>query len=193
MKVRWLGNSAIEIFGSKHILIDPNPVVPPKKKADIILITHEHDDHFSSSIYQTFGKDAEVYATKNTLDEFNLDGEPVKQGDRISRDIQVLGSDCWKSKDSVSYFYKGVLHSGDSANFPNPRTELKVIFSACFPDNYEEYIEDFKKLDPKLVVPFHYNPKEGEKDAKGLKKRLEEEKINSKIMEAGEIINTSEL
>ncbi len=42
MRVRWLGNSCVEIFGKKHVVIDPNYIVEPKQEIDYLLVTHEH-------------------------------------------------------------------------------------------------------------------------------------------------------
>ena len=59
--LRWLGHSGFIIFGEKKIYIDPyqleQGVLP---KADIILITHSHEDHFSL-------KDIEDIAGNNTV------------------------------------------------------------------------------------------------------------------------------
>ncbi|KXA94821.1 Zn-dependent hydrolase [candidate division MSBL1 archaeon SCGC-AAA259I09] len=186
IRVRWLGNASIEIFGDKHILIDLNPVVDPEKEADILLLTHEHEDHFDSDAFNEFGADANLYAPRSTLEKFDLEGNPVNPGDELEGIVKVLESDCWKSEESVSYFYRGVLHSGDSASFPDPGDRVRLLFSACFPDNYDDYVEEFKRLEPELVIPFHYDPREGDRDAKGLKQRLDEENIRSKVMEAGE-------
>lgn len=188
MKVRWLGNAALEVFGEKHILIDPNCEKEPAKKADIILITHEHDDHFSKKDYEQYGETAEVYAPKKTLEKYDLEGEPVQPDEEI-HGIKVLESDCWGSDESISYFYNGLLHTGDSASFPAVEG-VKVIFSACFPDYYDEYVTESKKLDPNRVIPFHYDPKDRDalQEAKGLKNKLEEASIPSQILEVGEAI-----
>lgn len=186
MKVRWLGNAAIEIFGEQHLLIDPNWVTPPKHEADIVLLTHEHDDHFSKKDYKAFGAEAELYAPQTALEKFEVEGTPVAPGDEIG-DIKVLESDCWGSEESVSFFFHGVLHTGDSASYPTIE-EVQVIFSACFPDYYEDYIAESKRLNPQLVIPFHYDPEEGQKDAEGLKKKLEQEGIESMVLKAGQSI-----
>lgn len=180
MKIRWLGNAAVEIFGEKHILIDPNVKTPPKQKADIVLVTHEHDDHFNRKDYKQYGANAETYAPKTTLEKFNIKGGAVNPGDEID-EIKVLESDCWGSEESVSYFYHGVLHTGDSASFPTVKN-VKVIFSACFPDYYKDYINESKRLHPELVIPFHYDPEEDKADAKNLSTKLKKEGINSRML-----------
>ncbi|MBS3781449.1 MAG: MBL fold metallo-hydrolase [Candidatus Thermoplasmatota archaeon] len=187
MKVRWLGNAALEIFEKKHILIDPNFTVDPLKEPDMLLLTHEHEDHFSPEYYHSFEKDIEFYAPAFSLQKFDVEGIEVKQGDEIDG-IKVLDSDCYGSDESVSYFYKGLLHAGDSAYFPEIEG-VEAIFTACFPDYYEEYVSAFKRLEPEIVIPFHYDPKEGLEDAEGLAERMDNEGIPNKILEPGDSID----
>ncbi|KXB08331.1 Zn-dependent hydrolase [candidate division MSBL1 archaeon SCGC-AAA385D11] len=186
MRVRWLGNACIEMFGEKHVLIDPNFTTEPERKADLVLLTHEHDDHFSKEDYKKFSADACFAAPRASLEKFDLKGRAVKPGDKIDG-VEVFESDCWKSKESVSYFYRGVLHAGDSAFFPDIEG-VKLIFSACFPDYYEDYVSAFKRLGPDLVVPFHYDPIENLKDAEGLMERLSGEGIACELLDPGEDI-----
>lgn len=188
MKVRWLGNAALEVFSEKHILIDPNLKIEPEKTPDLILLTHEHDDHFSPGDYEKYGKGAELYGPETTLEKFNLEGKIVKPGDEIEG-IKVLDCDCYGSDESVSYFVNGLLHAGDSAYFPEMDNETKAIFTACFPDYYEDYINAFKRLEPEVVVPFHYDQEDDMEDAKGLKKKMDEEGIPNKILKQGEHID----
>ncbi len=184
MKIRWLGNAALEIFADKHIVIDPNFTVKFSEKPDIVLLTHEHDDHFSPEDYRALGKQAELYAPTFSLEKFEVEGTAVNPGDDI-KGIEVLESDCYGSEESGSYFYRGLLHAGDSAYFPDVEG-VKAVFTACFPDYYDDYVEAFQRLEPEIVVPFHYDPDEDREDASGLKDRLNEEDIPNKILEPGE-------
>lgn len=186
MKVRWLGNAGIEIFGDKHIYIDPNFKVEPEREADIVLLTHEHDDHFAPDDYKRWAEDADLYAPETSLKNFDVKGKSVVPGDEIG-EIKVLNSDCWGSEESVSYFYRGLLHSGDSNIFPEAEG-VELIFTACFPDYYDDYVSAFKRLEPDLVIPFHYDPEEDMDDAEGLVSLMDEENIPNRILEHGESI-----
>lgn len=186
MKVRWLGNACLEVFSKKQILIDPNFSVKPSKDPDLILLTHEHDDHYDPKKCAGIFNNVALYAPKTALNKFGLEGVAVKAGDEIDG-IEVLESYCWGSKGSVSYFHRGLLHAGDSARFPEVKG-VKLVFSACFPDYYEDYVRAFKRLKPKLVIPFHYDFKEDLDEAKGLKDRLDREGIDSKLIEIGESV-----
>ncbi len=46
MKFRWLGEACVEIVARRHLLVDPNFRLDPQPDVDLILVTHEHDDHF---------------------------------------------------------------------------------------------------------------------------------------------------
>ena len=186
MKVRWLGNSALEIFGDKHILIDPHYLIEPKEQADIVLLTHEHDDHFKKENYEKYGEDADLYTTKTALEKFNLDGDVVEPGDEIEG-IKVYDNNCWGTDDCVTFYYKGLITTGDSPVFPEV-DDAKLIFTACFPDFYDDYIDAFNRLDPDLVIPFHYDPSEGTDDAEGLIDRMNQEGIKNKMLELGDIV-----
>ncbi|MBU1105455.1 MAG: metal-dependent hydrolase [Candidatus Riflebacteria bacterium] len=59
IKVTWLGHSAVKIEGSKTIYIDPfimgNPAcsctLDDIKKADMVFVTHYHDDHVGDAFF----------------------------------------------------------------------------------------------------------------------------------------------
>ena len=184
MKVRWLGNSCIEIFGSKHIVIDPNFLVPPEQGVDLVLVTHEHADHFDTDCYKQIG--APLIAPRTTLDEYGLNGIEARVGEEIDG-IKVLESSCWKSPESVSYLTDGLLHSGDSAKLPDAN-DVKVVFTACFPSNYDDYIAEFQRLGPELIVPIHFK-EEKKEDAIGLGKRIEEAGMKFRILDVGESLD----
>src|SRR5437870_7071970 len=47
LKISWLGHDSFRIKNGKTVVIDPFKIRPTSEKADILLITHEHFDHFS--------------------------------------------------------------------------------------------------------------------------------------------------
>ncbi len=182
MRLRWLGNSCVEIVADKRILIDPNYVVEPEQPIDIVLVTHEHSDHIDTEKLKKL-EYQKLVAPRFVLENFKLEGLAAKPGDEIDG-IRVFESWCWKAEESVSYYYAGVLHAGDSAKFPDVEN-VKVVFTACFPDFYSDYVAEMKRLKPELVVPIHFSP-EKRKNAEGLKAKLEEAGIDCRILEIGE-------
>lgn len=184
MRVKWLGNSCIEIFGDKHILIDPNFLVSPEPKVDYILVTHEHADHFDMDCFKA--TEGSLIAPKPVLDEFKLEGVEASAGMEID-DIKILESHCWNSPQSVSYLVDGLLHTGDSAKLPDA-DDVRVIFTACFPSNYDDYISEFQRLKPELVIPIHYK-EEKKSDVIGLGERVKETGRDFRILKVGELLN----
>ena len=51
-KLHWLGHDSFRIDGDVVIYIDPWKVADDAPAADLILITHEHHDHFSKEDIQ---------------------------------------------------------------------------------------------------------------------------------------------
>ncbi|MEA2070080.1 MAG: MBL fold metallo-hydrolase [Asgard group archaeon] len=187
MKIRWLGNSCLEITDSNNLLIDPHFIKKPESSPDYILVTHEHDDHINPEQISPYLEETSLFGPQTTLAKFDLPGTAVTPGEKIA-DIKVLESYCWGSEESVSYYYNGLLHTGDPAQYPMV-DDVKIIFTACFPDYYDEYIDAFNKLKPDIVIPFHYDVEEDIEDAKGLIKRLTTENINAKLLALGDSIS----
>jgi len=189
IKLRWLGNAALEIKGDKNIIIDPNFLVEVETKADIVLITHEHDDHIDLEDLKNIMKDnTEIYAPQSVYDKFDLDGEVVEAGQTIKDTIKVLDVDCYNSEASAAYFYNGVYHTADASDFPDPGEKIKIIFTACFNDHFADYIENIIKLNPEMAVPYHYNPEERQEllQAKGLSSKYSQIGCESKVLKPGE-------
>ncbi|MFP3951804.1 MAG: MBL fold metallo-hydrolase [Candidatus Bathyarchaeia archaeon] len=93
MKVTWLGNACLEINADRNILVDPNYLERSRIEPDLILITHEHDDHFAPDENRGFLEDADLFAPKYTLEKFGLHGNEVQPGDMIDG-VNVLDSNC---------------------------------------------------------------------------------------------------
>jgi L-ascorbate metabolism protein UlaG (beta-lactamase superfamily) len=183
MRVKWLGNSCVELLGERHFLIDPNFLVEPEDGVELVFVTHEHPDHFD---VQKFRKlEARLVAPYSVLGRYNLDGDKAEVGKEFEG-VKILESWCLKSEESVSYFYEGILHNGDSARFPEVE-DVKLVFTACFPDFYADYVSAFKRMKPEIVVPFHFS-EQRRYIAEDLKEKLLRERIDCRILRVGESI-----
>lgn len=193
IKVKWLGNSGLLIEDEKIIVIDPSfsTEIEVDITADIILITHEHDDHINpEDLAAVSNEETKVFAPKSVYDKFDIKGEIIEAGALIEDEIKVLDIDCYQAEESVAYFYKGLYHTGDAANYPDPGEDIKLLFTACFNDYFSDYLERVIKLSPEMAVPYHYNPEERQEllQAKGLSSKFEQIGCSSKLLEIGEEI-----
>jgi len=189
IKVRWLGNSALEINGEEKIIIDPSFKVEPEIEADLILITHEHDDHINpEDLEKAASESAEIYAPQSVYDKFDIEGEVVEAGEMINEKIKVIDVNCYNSEGSVAYFYDGLYHTADAADYPDPGEDIKLLFTACFNDYFSQYLENVIKLNPEMAVPYHYDPEERQEllQAKGLSSKFDQIGCKSQVLELGE-------
>lgn len=191
IKVKWLGNSALLVDSEQKIVIDPSFEIEADFEADIVLITHEHDDHINLDDLETvITEDTKVYAPQSVYDKFEINGEVVKAGDLVEDEISVIDVDCYNSEESVAYYYKGLYHTADASNYSDPGKEIKLLFTACFNDYFSDYLEKVIKLNPEMAIPYHYDPEERQEllQAKGLSSKFEQIGCKSKVIEIGEEI-----
>ena len=189
IKVKWLGNSALLIEDEKKIVIDPSFKLETDFEADIVLITHEHDDHIDLEDLEAVTNDqTKVYAPQSVYDKFDIEGETVEAGDVIEAEIKVIDIDCYNADESVAYFYKGLYQTADASDYPDPGEAIELLFTACFNDHFSDYLEKVIKLAPKMAVPYHFDPEERQEllQAKGLSSKFEQIGCQSKVMEIGE-------
>jgi L-ascorbate metabolism protein UlaG (beta-lactamase superfamily) len=207
IQCRFLGRACIEIISENdHIIIDPNYVKPPRKGINKILLTHEHDDHLSQEdiqkIYKEYireDQDCMIYGPLSVKDKIGIT-EPiiVEDGtiiDLNEGDIRVFSMDCWGADSCVAYLIaiedKYILHTADSANYSE---RLKKItepvdcsFVACFEDYYEDYLDFIQRINPRLTIPYHFDP-EKEEMGKNLADYLDKQGINVRFLHSGEEI-----
>ena len=189
IKVKWLGNAALLVEDEKTIVIDPAFKTEVEAEADIVLITHEHDDHINEEdLAAVSNEETSVYAPRSVYDKFDIEGEVVQAGDTIEDEIKVLDVDCYNAEESVAYFYKGLYQTADASDYPDPGEDIKLLFTACFNDYFSDYLEKVIKLNPEMAVPYHYDPEERQEllQAKGLSSKFDQIGCNSKVIEIGE-------
>ena len=192
MRVKWLGEACVEINGAQNILIDPHYQEAPKENPDLILITHEHDDHFDPQVLEDY-PEAEVYAPQSVYEKFEVSGTVVSGGEEIGPGIKVLDCNCYGAEEAVSYYYQGILHTADASQFPDPKEEVKLVFSACFADLIDDYMESCRRIEPEMVVLYHYTAGDEEaiKEANEVKTKLKEAGFNTQLLSLGQSIQIS--
>ena len=191
-RIEWLeidhpyGSACLRINSEITIYIDPANLSERnmKKKADLILISHSHDDHFSVETLENLVKpttiivcpfDCEEYLIHEHFD-FNIyiikPGETVKLNRVRIEAIPAYSSSahpnlaCW-----VGYVIElnnfRIYHSGDSSFIPemNNLINIDIAFLTVrepYMMSPQEVIQAINAFKPKMLIPIHWIEEERE-------------------------------
>lgn len=178
--VSWLGHDSIRVEGSKTVYVDPWKIAAGAPVADLILVTHDHYDHYSeddvrrlSSALTVLVGPAEVTAQhegeKRTVspgDTVTIDGVtviavPAYNVDKFKAPGQVFHP---RSDGKVGFIVEmdglRYYHAGDTDLIPEmAAVEVDVAFvpvSGTYVMTAEEAAEACRTLGATVVVPMHY-------------------------------------
>ena len=198
LKISWLGHDSFKIRNGKTVIIDPFKVRPTTDKADILLISHEHFDHFSlDDIKKVVNENTTIVtipAVKKELSSLKVkEVRAVKPGDKLKLgeiSIEVVpaynlnkfrepGKVFHPKEDGKAGFIIGikgvrVYHAGDTDIIPEmkglkPDVALLPV-SGTYVMTAEEAAQAVKMVEPKLAIPMHYGAIVGtEQDAQKFK------------------------
>ena len=208
--IKWLGHAAFQIKGKDKIAyIDLGEGAKPSDKADLVLITHSHWDHFDPKVIERVMKaDTLVIAPKDCAQKLKVKiksvepGESLKVGDLEFRAVHAYNVKRFRSPGvpfhpkgfGVGYVLiidgKSIYHTGDTDLIPEMK-ELKGVDIAILPtgDTYTmdntEAAEAVVIINPKIVIPMH----RWDTDPEEFRKRVEAvSKVMVKILKEGEEI-----
>lgn len=189
--IHWLGHDSICVEGSVRVFFDPFRI-SASKKADIILISHDHFDHCSpEDVAKIRGKDTVIVTTEEAARKFEGDVRIVSPGDRLQ--IRGVDIEAWPAYNTDKEFHPkeanmvsfvvtldGVryYHAGDT-DLISEMSDLKVDVaflpvSGTYVMTAEEAVEAAKVIRPKVAIPMHYAAIVGtEDDALRFKKALD--------------------
>ena len=198
LKISWLGHDSFKIRNGKTVIIDPFKIRPTTDKADILLISHEHFDHFSlDDIKKVVNEGTTIVtipAVKKELTSLKVkEVRAVKPGDKLKLgevSIEVVpaynlnkfrepGKVFHPKEDGKAGFIIGikgvrVYHAGDTDIIPEmkglkPDVALLPV-SGTYVMTAEEAAQAVKMVEPKLAIPMHYGAIVGtEQDAQKFK------------------------
>lgn len=190
--IQWLGHDSFKIkAGEKIIYIDPWKLENPEK-ADIILITHEHSDHFSPDdvkLIQSAG--TTIISTAKVISRCSGNTIVLLPGNKIEiGNITIEGVPAYnvnkkfhpRENNNLGFIitFEGVriYHAGDTDLIPEMKDfNVDIAFlpvSGIYVMTAEEAIEAVKLMKPKIAVPMHYGRGIGSEDDA---KRFNEGKI----------------
>ena len=206
MQLTWLGHASFKILGAgKVIYIDPY-AGNYDEKADIILVTHDHFDHFVSEKIIGISSDSTIiFSTSSVASHLNT-VIALSPGDK--KDAEGIIIEAVQAYNTNKRFHpkglgigfvisvegKKIYHAGDTDRIP----EMKYIkcdvallpVSGTYVMNAKEAVEALKDIKPKFAIPMHFGAIAGTIDDAELFKELSEKEtgIEVKILKEGEKI-----
>ncbi|MDP8262011.1 MAG: MBL fold metallo-hydrolase [Candidatus Ancaeobacter aquaticus] len=191
--IHWLGHASFKITGEKIIYIDPYKINDGAQKADIILITHDHYDHFSApdmgkilQVNTVVIGPGDVVRKNTTHDARKMDADDtLKVGDIIIQAVPAYN--IAKNFHPKGHSWNGyvitvggvrIYHAGDTDFIP----EMKVIkadiallpIGGTYTMTAREAAQAANTLKPKIAIPMHYDTIIGtQSDAKRFKELCE--------------------
>jgi len=187
LRITFVGHGTLMFaFGGKVIHVDPYGQVADYSKlpkADIILITHDHGDHFDLKVLSLLRTEKTVMILTNPLAKRVEGGIAMNNGDvRSIEGLKIEAIAAYnmvhKRGDGTPFHPKGagngyvitfgdkkIYVAGDTENIPEMKG-LKDIDVAFLPMNFPytmtpEMVADAAKgFKPKILYPYHYGDTE---------------------------------
>ena len=206
LKFYALTHACIRIqYDGKEIEIDPVTKLGNKTidyasmpKADYLLVTHEHLDHFNQEAIKLLTDDKTRFITNKRCADMFGSGEVMKNGDKIqiTDDFTIEAVPAYNITEGRTQFHpKGrdngyiltidglrIYIAGDTEDIPE-MANIKNIDIAFLPCNQpytmttEQLVKAAKMIKPKVLFPYHY----GQTDISGIPSQLKDEGIDVRI------------
>lgn len=179
MEIYWLGHASfkIKMFSGRIIYLDPYKVSKDEEKADIIVSSHSHGDHFSKSDIKKLWKEETILlgpeSIANSLKDF--DGQSLKIGEKFAyKDFSIELFPAYTIKKQthpksngwtgtiIESAGKSIYHAGDTERIPEMKTladrKITVALLPCggtYTMDFEEATDSAMDIQPEIVVPMH--------------------------------------
>lgn len=214
VEIQYFGHSFFKVgFPKRNVLIDPfiscnqnhdfkrliDCVVSAKNLKDIalILITHEHFDHFDkNAIEEIVAKEnCGVVAHDNILQDLNIERRfkfPIKMNQEITlknMNITALPAHHPKAFYPLGFLLSfngfNVFHAGDTEllnSFSDIKADVAILpIGGTYTMDCVDAVRAVKIMKPNYVIPMHYDTFEGiEQDPKEFKQRIEKSVLKTK-------------
>jgi len=184
-KIHWLGHDAFRVDAEKVIYFDPWKLQGKPPLADLVLISHEHDDHCSpDDVALIRGPQTAVVAPAPCAGKLGGKVRVVKVGDTLEvQGVQIEVVPAYnvnktfhpRSPDNVGYIVTvegtRIYHAGDTDVIPEMgRFTVDIALlpvSGTYVMTADEAVKATEVIRPGLVVPMHYGTIVGsERDAR---------------------------
>jgi len=206
VKFHALVHASIRIqYDGKEIQIDPvtklgNKVIDyaVMPKADYLLVTHEHGDHFNQEAIKTLSSAKTRLIMNQRCADMYGSGEVMKNGDKlqIADDFTIEAVPAYNTSEGRTQFHpKGrdngyiltidglrIYIAGDTEDIPEMSAikDIDIAFLPCnqpYTMTMEQLVRAARTIKPKVVFPYHY----GQTDVSGIPSQLKADGIDVKI------------
>ena len=201
-----LTHASIRIqFDGKEIQVDPVTKLGNKTisyasmpKADYLLVTHEHFDHFNKDAIKILTGDKTRFITNQRCADMYGAGEVMRNGDKIqiSDNFTIEAVPAYNITEGHTQFHpKGrdngfiltldglrIYIAGDTEDIPEMSAvkDIEVAFLPCnqpYTMTPDQLIKVARIVKPKVVFPYHY----GQTDVSGIPDQLKGDGIDVRI------------
>jgi len=178
-EIIWLNHAAfkIRLNSGKVIYLDPYQLGKDEEKADIIVSSHAHGDHFSKSDIKKIWKEDTVLigpkSIESSLKAFN--GKPLTIGEKfVYQDSNIELFPAYTIKKAthpkenkwtgtiIESAGKSIYHAGDTERIPEMKNlasrNITVALLPCggtYTMDFNEATDAALDIKPEIVVPMH--------------------------------------
>ena len=199
VKIKYLSHACFEISNGKTILIDPyftgNSLAPKYEgKPDVILVTHEHFDHFDKAFIDRY-PGAKVVVPPVC----DYPGAIVMRvGDKREIDgveVEMISASHHQSRYPTGYIIgfegKRIAHLGDCyLDGVKPLADIDVLLipiGGTYTMNIDEALKALDIIKPKLAIPMHYDTfPQIKADPEEFRRRAEAKGYEVRVLRIGE-------
>lgn len=173
--IHWLGQSTFYIqFDKVTIYIDPYRIKKDKPKADIILITHTHFDHYSPSDIKIIAKDDTIIVgpkslkselsytlkTLNPKDKINIQGIEIEAVSAYNINKNFHPPQAKNLGFIILVNKMRIYHTGDTDFIPEMKDIKADIVLLPIGGTYtmdaKEAVRAVEAIKPKIAIPMHW-------------------------------------
>jgi len=204
MKLKWLGHASFKLTNGNIIYVDPYNI-NDSEKADIILISHGHYDHYSIEDIKRISKDdTDIVTTKDAPKKLSVTS--MKAKDKLHlKNIKIEAvpayninkfrapNELFHPKGSGIGFIldinkKRIYFAGDTDFIPEMKkikADIAILpIGGIYTMTVEEAVEAVNTINPKTAIPMHYDSIVGSKaDADDFKRKVGSKAV---VLEKGE-------
>jgi L-ascorbate metabolism protein UlaG (beta-lactamase superfamily) len=205
LTIEWLGHSSVGVYGKKTIYIDlfGEVLKGNESKADLIISTHGHRDHYDVAAVNQLSHETTKVVIKSGCDRKGLKPREVTEldvpGTCVVDGVEIRAVPAFNVKrvrgPGIPFHPEGfgmgivatvegvkLYYAGDTEFIP-PMKNLKeeridVAFlpiGGTYTMDADEAVEAVMAIEPRIIIPVHYNHnKDTTADAAEFKRKVEE-------------------